>query len=259
MDAHKDRVAAAVERARVELDRALEELARLPAFDPGVVGFATHALKNYLTVAEGTLELMGAKLNEHPDEDVRTSLQYLRQATDLMSHTVGQLMSLSVAGGPRLVFTSFDPVTALQRACDFYQRIANRKQIKIICEPAAGVPFLWTDRVAVAAVLDNLLSNAVKYSRPGARVWVRLRPEPGSVVCSVQDEGPGLSAEEQAKLFQKGVRLSTIPTGGEPTTGFGLAVAKELMRELSGEIWCESLPGQGSCFSFRLPVPKAEC
>jgi signal transduction histidine kinase len=94
----------------------------------------------------------------------------------------------------------------------------------------------------------------VKYSPLGKRVWVRVRPEAEHVVCSVQDEGPGLGPEDRAKLFQRGVRLSAVPTGGEPSTGYGLAVAKELVSQLGGEIWCDSQPGQGACFSIRLPV-----
>jgi signal transduction histidine kinase len=105
--------------------------------------------------------------------------------------------------------------------------------------------------------LDTRLSNAVKYSPPGKRVWVRLRAEADGVVCGVQDEGPGLTATDQAKLFQRGVTLSATPTGGEPSTGFGLAVARELVGQLGGSIWCESRPGQGACFSFRLPLASA--
>lgn len=103
-------------------------------------------------------------------------------------------------------------------------------------------------------MLDNLLSNAIKFSPPGKRVWVRLRAEPSWVVCSVQDEGPGISADDQAKLFQKGARLGTVPTAGEPSTGYGLAVVKELVGQLGGEVWCESQPGRGACFSVRLPA-----
>jgi signal transduction histidine kinase len=73
-------------------------------------------------------------------------------------------------------------------------------------------------------------------------------------VCSVQDEGPGLSQGDQAKLFQRGVRLTPRPTGRESSTGFGLAVAKDLIERLGGAIWCQSALGQGSCFSFRIPA-----
>jgi len=252
--AHKDNVVAAIDQARRELDKALTELAGLPAFDPGVIGFATHALKNYLTVAAGTLDLLDMTLQNYPDKDVHNWLQALRQVTQLMHHATGQLMSATLSSGPRLVLTHLDIVAGLRRACDYYQRLADRKQIRILCEPATDAPFIWTDRVAVAAVLDNLVSNAIKYSEPGKRVWVRLQCEGDSVVIRVQDEGPGLSPEDQAKLFRKGVRLSAVPTAGEPSTGFGLAVAKEFVRQLGGEIWCESQLGQGACFAFRLPV-----
>jgi signal transduction histidine kinase len=254
MTPHKDKVVASVVRAKAELDQALAELEYLPAFDLGVVGSAAHALSNYLAVTDGTVELLSLALQNHPDSDVHTWLQALRQATNLMLHTTSQLMSSAASSGPKLVFTRMDVVTGVQRACNYYQRVADRKQIRILYEPAENVPFVRTDRVATAAVLDNLLSNAVKYTPPGKRVWVRVLPETEHVVVSVQDEGPGMSAEDRAKLFQRGVRLTAVPTGGEPSTGYGLAVAKDLVGQLGGEIWCDSQPEQGACFSVRLPV-----
>jgi signal transduction histidine kinase len=113
---------------------------------------------------------------------------------------------------------------------------------------------VWADRIAVAAVLDNLISNAIKYSPSGTTIDVHVRSEGETVVCAVRDSGPGLSPEDQARLFQRGVRLTPKPTAGEPSTGYGLAVAKELVEGLHGQIWCESTLGQGSVFSFRLPA-----
>ena len=108
--------------------------------------------------------------------------------------------------------------------------------------------------MAVAAVMDNLLSNAVKYSDHGRKILVSIYRDADAIKCSVLDGGPGLSAEDQARLFQKGITLSSVPTGNEPATGYGLAVAKELIDLQGGTIWCESQIGQGACFSFRLPV-----
>ncbi len=112
--------------------------------------------------------------------------------------------------------------------------------------------------MAVIAVLDNLLSNAVKYSFPGKKISVQLRGEMTSVVCSVRDEGPGLSQEDQTKLFRRGIRLNSIATGGESSSGYGLAVAKELIDKLGGDLWCESTLGAGACFSFRLPAYRGQ-
>ena len=254
MPSHKDKVTAAIIAAKADLDQALADLEHLPAFDPGVVGFAAHALSNYLAVADGAIELLALALQGNPDPALQQWLQVLRQTTDRMEHTTSQLMNVSAPSGPKLTLGRVDPVVGVRRACDYYQRVADPKQIQILFDPADGVSFVRTDRVAMAAVLDNLLSNAVKYSDHGKRVWVRLRPEGDSVVCAVQDEGPGLTPEDRERLFLKGVRLSATPTGGEPSTGYGLAVAKELMSQLGGEIWCESQPGQGACFSIRLPI-----
>jgi signal transduction histidine kinase len=254
---HKDNVVAAIARARAELDQALGELARLPAFDPGVVGFTAHALGNFLTVTDGTVELLIRALGDYPDPNVHNWLEGLRQVTHLMMHSANQLVTASVSGNSRLVFSEVDLVVLVRRACDYYQRGADRKQIRIEFEAPPELPAVWTSRVGAAAVLDNLVSNAVKYSPPGKRVRVRLRAEPDGVVCSVQDEGPGLTAVEQAKLFQRGVTLGAVPTGGESSTGFGLAVARELVGQLGGTIRCESQHGQGATFSFRLPLAGA--
>src|SRR5262249_8516003 len=159
-----------------------------------------------------------------------------------------RLMNTTARSDTVLLSQEVDLVTLTQRARDYYQRIAERKHIKIIAESTAPSAVIWTDSVAVGAALDNLLTNAVKYSPPGKQVWIRVTVEPSAVVCSVQDEGPGLSPEDQARLFQRGVRLSAVPTGGESSTGYGLAVAKELISRLGGTIWCDSRLGQGACF-----------
>jgi signal transduction histidine kinase len=132
--------------------------------------------------------------------------------------------------------------------------------MRIIWEPPDNAEcYVWTDSTAIAAVMDNLLSNAIKYAPAGSRVVVSMRSEPGAYVCAVRDEGPGISAEEQGLLFQRGMRLSAVPTGGESSHGYGLAVAKELLALVGGEIWCESTLGEGSMFLFRLPAfPEAE-
>jgi signal transduction histidine kinase len=114
-----------------------------------------------------------------------------------------------------------------------------------------------TDPIAVAAVLDSLLSNAVKYSSHGKRVWVHVQGEGTGAVRSIRDEGPGLSEGDQAKLFRRGVRLSSVPTGGEPS-GYGLAVAKELTDALGGQLWCDSQLGGGDMLLIRLPAYREE-
>ena len=250
----KELVASAIARAQADLQQALAELEKMPAFDPSAVAFAAHALNNYLAVMDGTVELILAHLADHPDPQLRIWLDGVQHATNLMSRTVGQLMSASVTPETKLRFERVDLPLLVQRACNYHRRLAQQKGVHISDATIIDVPPVWTDRVAVAAVLDNLLSNAIKYSQPGKQIWIEVRGEKGWAVCGVRDEGPGLSEEDQAKLFGKGVRLTPRPSGGEGSTGYGLAVAKELVEKLGGNIWCETVLGEGCCFRFRLPA-----
>jgi signal transduction histidine kinase len=250
----KEMVASAIARAQADLAEALSELEKIPAFDPGSVAFVAHALNNFLTVTGGTVELLVEHLGGGADPQVRVWLDGVRHATDLMARTVSHLGTASATAGAQLRFEKVDLPLLVQRACTYYQRVADRKKIRITVDTAEGVPPVLTDRVVAAAVLDNLLSNAVKYSPAGGEVRVRVRGDAGFGVCEVRDEGPGLSSADQARLFRRGVRLTPSPTGGEPSTGYGLAVAKEMVEKLGGEIGCESVLGHGCRFSFRLPA-----
>jgi signal transduction histidine kinase len=249
----KEQIVSAIVKARAELEVALLELEKLPAISQSSVFFAAHALSNFLTVTGGTVELLSLSLEGHPDPKVHTGLVALQQATNLMAHTVGRLMNASSDKDVALRFETVALPVMVKHFCTYYDRVADRKQIRCRFEPALDVPSVWTDRVAAAAVLDNLFSNAVKYSPPNTRIWVDVFADRDGVVCSVRDEGPGLSEEDKAKLFQPGARLTPKPTGGEPSSGYGLAVAKELIERLGGSIWCESVLGEGTRFSFRLP------
>ena len=109
-------------------------------------------------------------------------------------------------------------------------------------------------REAAGTVLDNLLSNAVKFSQPGTRTTVSMRREAKELICTVRDEGPGLSDDDVALLFQRGAQLDPRPTAGESSSGIGLAVALEVAESLGGRIWCDSKKGEGTSFMFALPT-----
>jgi signal transduction histidine kinase len=112
------------------------------------------------------------------------------------------------------------------------------------------------DRLGVIEALLNLIGNAIKYSPRGKKIDVGVTLVGENVEVRVQDQGPGIASEEQARLFKVGSVLSTKPTGGEPQMGIGLAMSQELIRAMGGLIWCESEPGKGAMFGIRLPLGK---
>ena len=103
-------------------------------------------------------------------------------------------------------------------------------------------------------IVRNLVSNAVKYSPRGKNIWVKVYRVENHVRAEIRDEGPGISVEDQKRLFGKFARLTARPTGGEHSTGLGLAIVKRLVGSMKGEVWCESRPGEGAAFIVELPV-----
>ena len=253
----KQQIIGSIVRARKDLESALTDLEKLPAYDESSVPFAAHALNNFLSVSEATVELLQNALPKDADPKIQKWLEGLRHATHLMMHTVSQLMNNAVVNGMKFRFEKFDFAALVSRGCVYYERLAQRKHIKVTYTVGSDIPLVWSDRVAVAAIIDNLLSNAVKYSPHRKSVKVHVDKIERDVLCSVQDEGPGLSMEDQGRLFQRGVQLSAKPTGGEPSSGYGLAVTKELTEKLGGKIWVDSALGKGTCFSIRLPTEAA--
>lgn len=254
MKRSRDTVAQSIGEAQRQLETALEALEHMPVLSPDAIAYTAHALDNYLAVASGTIELLTRALKNNRNPDVVRWLEGLKRMTESMSHTINQLMGTAAHAELELRRERVDMPLLVGRCCAFYERVAARKQIRVQFNSPDDVPDAAGDRVAIAAVMDNLLSNAVKFSLAGTAVTVTLQYEPPYIVCGVRDQGPGVTVEDRKRLFQRGAVLSAKPTGGEPSTGYGLAVAKDLIDRMQGQIECQSEPGRGAEFLFKLPI-----
>ena len=254
MDA-RTRAVESIEAAKVELDRALAEIDRIRTFDPSLIAVVAHALSNYITITSATIEMLQHRLRSHEDRDVAIWLEGIAHAADLMQHTVGRLVSLSAPAEMPLKLDYVNLPVLMERSCHYYRGRTAEADLQIACQPVGDVPLVWGDRVALAVIADNLLSNAVRASRPHGTIRVQIMVEPGHVVCSVCDEGPGVGPEQRERLFQ--LKIPTLEASGMTAdTGIGLAVAHEFVLRMDGELWCDSEPGHGACFSFRLPAAE---
>jgi len=134
-----------------------------------------------------------------------------------------------------------------------YRTLAEKKKIEIVFE--TGSPTLIkADKLYLGRVIENLLSNAVKFSPTNKKIFISLTPLPQTIELSVKDEGPGISKEDQLKLFQRFQQLTAQPTGGESSSGLGLFIVKTIVDKIGGEILCESEIGEGAKFILRLPI-----
>jgi signal transduction histidine kinase len=131
---------------------------------------------------------------------------------------------------------------------------AARKKIDLRVAVPAELPQLRGDAFRIRQVLENLVGNAIKFSPPDSLTEVRATADDHRLTIEVIDSGPGLTDEDQRRLFIKGARLSNKPTGGEDSTGVGLALCKEIMQQVGGEIGARNNPGAGATFWIRLPL-----
>jgi signal transduction histidine kinase len=104
------------------------------------------------------------------------------------------------------------------------------------------------DKQYLVQVVENLLSNAIKFSPPGKSIFLNLWVHEGKAHIAIKDEGPGISSDDQKKLFHKFQLLSARPTAGESSTGLGLSIVKKYTELMEGKVWCESEPGKGTKF-----------
>ncbi|MCI0369913.1 MAG: ATP-binding protein, partial [candidate division NC10 bacterium] len=119
--------------------------------------------------------------------------------------------------------------------------------------PEEPVP-AWADRERVAEILDNLLSNAVKYSPDGGEVHVELRRDGASAVIEVRDRGLGIDEADLGRLFRPFSRIRNRRTAAIEGSGLGLYICERIVKAHAGHLWVESEVGQGSLFSFSLPL-----
>ncbi len=110
------------------------------------------------------------------------------------------------------------------------------------------------DPKRIAQVIDNLFSNAIKFSPHDLNIYVTSEMNNNMVKVSVRDEGPGISKEDQSRLFGEFQRLAAQPTDGEKSTGLGLSIVKKIVEAHGGTISVVSKLGEGATFSFKLPM-----
>jgi signal transduction histidine kinase len=114
-------------------------------------------------------------------------------------------------------------------------------------------PPVWGDPERLREVLSNLINNAVKYSPGGGTVWIGGRTDRSGVTVYVADQGIGIPAEEQDRIFDRFHRVDSSLRRSTEGTGLGLYLVKAVVEAHGGRVWVESAPGRGSIFMFSLP------
>ncbi len=225
-----------------ELDRVKSEF----------VSTVSHDLRTPLTTVRGYVDLLAkvGPLNEQQQEFVARVQKSITHITDL----IGDLLDLGrIEAGYDLEMEPLHLEGIIDGAVEEFRLVAEEK----------GQTLRWKRRVLplvrgnprrLRQVIENLLSNGIKYTQEGGWVAVEATEEKGYVVVRVTDNGMGIPPSAQPYIFDRFYRVEREETETIEGTGLGLAIVKSVIEKHNGRIWVDSQPGQGSAFTFVLPV-----
>lgn len=229
-----------------------EKLADLNAEKNALISMVSHDLHTPFTTIQ-----MWAQVLDVGDasftEDQQKAIERIRKAAAGGERLINRILDVEASDVNRKRI-QLEPVQLhdlLREIARNFQLEADMKGI-ILLKGSLPAITLLSDRQLLERAISNLLSNALKFSSAGGRVWLEAGVEPGEVQVRVRDEGPGISPEDQRKIFAQYTRADASPTGGEKSTGLGLFIVQRIMHELQGSVTCRSAPGEGAEFTLHL-------
>jgi signal transduction histidine kinase len=256
-----DQAVIAIENVRLfkELESANRELAAASQHKSEFLANMSHELRTPLNAIIGFSEVLGDRmfgdLNDKQEEylkDINASGQHLLSL-------INDILDLSKieAGRMELELADFDLPAAIENALSLVRERAGRRGIRLTQQIAAEVGTIRADERKMKQVMLNLLSNAIKFSPEDGRIEVRAAMTDGIAEISVTDTGVGIAPEDQQAIFEEFRQVGTADKKAEGT-GLGLALSRKFIELHGGKIWVKSELGQGSTFTFTLPVQRGD-
>jgi signal transduction histidine kinase len=215
----------------------------------------SHELRTPLNAILGYTELMADGAYGEPSEKMRSVLKRLEANGRHLLGLINDVLDLSKIEAGQLVLdlSDYSVQDIAQTVRSTLEPLAADKKLAFKLDMPAELPSGHGDGRRLTQVLINLVGNAIKFTDAG-EVAIKAEADNGSFHVSVRDTGPGISAADQAKLFQEFQQADNAITKKKGGTGLGLAISKRIIEMHGGRIWIDSKLGEGSTFSFTGPV-----
>jgi signal transduction histidine kinase len=215
----------------------------------------SHELRTPLNAVLGYTELILDEVYGPTSGRMREALERIQRNGRHLLSLINDVLDLAKieAGQLTLAVSDYSMTEVIADVRSAVESLAREKEIGLKIELAADLPPAQGDRRKLTQVLLNLVGNAIKFTDAG-EVVIGASAANGSMTISVRDSGPGISADDQAKIFQEFQQAESATTRQKGGTGLGLTISKRIVELHGGRIWVESAIGQGSTFSFTLPV-----
>lgn len=231
----------------------LTEQKRVEALRRDFVSNVSHELRNPVAVIKMLSETLQDGAIADP-ESAQHFLSQIEKEADTLTAMVNELLDLSKAesGNLKLETRAVRPCQPINNARDRLALQAEKAGVMLRVDCPGDLPAVRADAVRLEQVLMNLVHNAIKFSKPGGEIFIRAKTEDAYMRYEVQDQGSGIAEEDLPHVFERFYKVDKSRTG--EGTGLGLAVAKHLVEAQGGHITAVSALGEGSTFSFTIPL-----
>jgi Na+/proline symporter/nitrogen-specific signal transduction histidine kinase len=244
-----------LEAATAELRGANWRLRELDRLKDDFVSTVTHELRTPLTSMRAFAEIL-LDNPELPRAERERFLHIVVEEIERLTRLINQVLDLSKieSGRAEWDIAAVDLAELIEESATAAAQLLAERKAELLVSVPEEVPSVPADRDRVKQVLLNLLSNAAKFcDEERGRIAVELAVEDGVVRVEVRDNGPGIDPEDQGVIFDRFRHGDQTMTERPSGTGLGLPISREIIRQLGGELWVDSAPGEGSTFSFVLP------
>ncbi|HEV2115888.1 MAG TPA: ATP-binding protein [Terriglobales bacterium] len=239
-----------------DANRKLQELDKLKS---NFLNVATHELRTPLSVILGYNAMLEEGLQDRLDESERQTLTESIAACKRLIRMVNSMLDISQieSGKMKMEFAPSDLRRLVNGVAALFQQEARGRRLHLTVELPTRPLRVELDSERIEQVLINLVGNAMKFTPAGGAIVIRVRqhPELRQVEISVQDTGVGIAPEDQARIFDEFSQIRHAHTAApRDGSGLGLAIAKRIVEAHHGQLRVVSTPGEGSTFSFNLPL-----
>jgi signal transduction histidine kinase len=247
----------AVKIAELELRAANQVLIEHDQLKSEFVSTVTHELRTPLCIFHNILSNTLAGVHGPINKRLRENLNMAEQEVERLSRIISDFLDVSKieAGSLQLDRSQCSLNDLLIETCHSMKLLAAAKKIKIHTVLPDTDLLAWVDRDRIVQVLVNLIGNAIKFIPIRGHITVGLKEDQDQFTVRIEDNGPGMTPEEMARIFDRFVQAKILKGPGEHGTGLGLTISRELVHLHGGRIWVESQVGRGSVFWFSIPKP----
>ncbi|MGP4088953.1 sensor histidine kinase [Streptomyces sp. KR55] len=213
---------------------------------------ASHELRSPLAIIRANLDAV-LTAEESDEEDRRAAARSVDRATTRMTRLVEDLLATARRSAPALADADVDLAATAGEACEEFAPLAAERGLVLHRRLAPGLTVIG-DHDALRRAVGNLLSNAVRLAPPGTRITVAAGSSDGWRWTAVQDQGPGILDDDQARVFDRFWRAKANGNGRDRHAGLGLAIVRQIVESHGGQVRLFSRVGKGSTFVLWFPA-----